>query len=178
LNESKSKKSYELLQIVKYLKAELQCVKEDNERILKAQEELNHILLRKIHNQENDIIKVSESDIGTVSYKHKGNKLKFSDYESNSSKDNRIKKEKYNYSSESSDNSPKRKKNKPYEEISGEFKKIRPPTFNGEIEKGEEAESWLLGMKNYFQIYNYSDELKERMAIYNLTAKANIWCMI
>ena len=51
----------------------------------------------------------------------------------------------------------KRKNNyRPYEGILGEFKKIKPPMFNGEIEKGEEAESWFSGMKNYFQIYNYS----------------------
>lgn len=57
----------------------------------------------------------------------------------------------------------------------GEFKKIKPPTFNGEVEKGEEAEAWLFGMKKYFQIYNYSKELKARMAIYYSTRKANIW---
>ena len=33
----------------------------------------------------------------------------------------------------------KKRKYKPYEEISGEFKKIKPPTFNGETEKGEEV---------------------------------------
>ena len=46
--------------------------------------------------------------------------------------------------------------------------------FNGEIEKGE-AKAWLSGMKKYFQIYNYSDELKAKMAIYNLTRKLDIW---
>ena len=30
-------------------------------------------------------------------------------------------------------------------------------------------------MKKYFQIYNYSDELKAKMAIYNLTGKEDIW---
>ena len=30
-------------------------------------------------------------------------------------------------------------------------------------------------MKNYFQIYNYSDELKAKMAIYNLIGKEYIW---
>ena len=30
-------------------------------------------------------------------------------------------------------------------------------------------------MKKYFQIYNYSDRLKVRIAIYNLTGKADIW---
>jgi hypothetical protein len=57
----------------------------------------------------------------------------------------------------------------------GEFKKIKPPIFNGEIETGEEAEAWLSGMQKYFQIYNYSSELKARMAIYNLTEKEDIW---
>ena len=41
--------------------------------------------------------------------------------------------------------------------------------FNGEVEKGEEVEAWLSGMKKYFQIYNYSDRLKDWMTIYNLT---------
>ena len=47
--------------------------------------------------------------------------------------------------------------------------------FNREVEKGEEAKSWLSGMKKYFQIYNYSDRLKDQKAIYNLTKKADIW---
>ena len=46
--------------------------------------------------------------------------------------------------------------------------------FNREIEKGEEAEAWLSGMKKNFPIYNYSDELKSIMAIYNLTRKYDI----
>ena len=47
--------------------------------------------------------------------------------------------------------------------------------FNGEIKKGEDAEAWLSRMKKYFHIYNYSNELKEKMAIHNLTGKTNIW---
>ena len=69
----------------------------------------------------------------------------------------------------------KKRKYKPYEEISREFKKIKPTTFNGETKKGDEVESWLSGMKKYFQIYNYSNQLKARMAIYNLLGKADIW---
>ena len=37
--------------------------------------------------------------------------------------------------------------------------------FNEEVEKGEEAEAWLSRMKKYFQIYNYSERLKAKMAI-------------
>ena len=47
--------------------------------------------------------------------------------------------------------------------------------FNGEIEKGEEVKSQRLGMKKYFQIHNYFDELKAKMAIYNMTGKEDIW---
>ena len=72
----------ELLQIVKDLKAELQVVKEDNERILREQEELNQILLDKIHNEGKDKRKEHETESRTASYKCKGKKFKFSDNES------------------------------------------------------------------------------------------------
>ena len=63
----------ELLQTVKDLKAELQNVKEDNERILRAQEELNQILLDKLHNEGKDKRKEHESESQTISYKRKCN---------------------------------------------------------------------------------------------------------
>ena len=49
----------------------------------------------------------------------------------------------FHSTSDSSDDNhyTKKRKYKSYEEISGEFKKIKPPTFNGETEKGGEAES-------------------------------------
>ena len=47
--------------------------------------------------------------------------------------------------------------------------------FNGEIEKGEEVEAWFSSMKTYFHIYNYSDEWKVKMAIYNMTGNEYIW---
>ena len=76
---------YELLQTLKDIKFELQTVKEYNERILRAQEELNQILLDKIYNEGKDKIKEHETESGAVSYKRKGKKLKFYDDESNSS---------------------------------------------------------------------------------------------
>ena len=77
LNSQPSK----LLQTVKDIKFELQNVKEDNEIILRAQEELNQILLDKLHNEEKDKRKEHEYESGTISYKCKGKKLKFSDNE-------------------------------------------------------------------------------------------------
>jgi hypothetical protein len=41
-----------------------------------------------------------------------------------------------------------------------EFKKSKPPSFDGEIRRGEEAEVWLLGLKKYFRVHDYSENLK------------------
>ena len=86
----------ELIQTMKELKDELHTVKVDNERILK----LNHILLNKIHNKGKDKRSMCETDSETVSYKHKGKKLKFSDSESSSGVDVRSHRGRYKYTSE------------------------------------------------------------------------------
>jgi hypothetical protein len=53
----------------------------------------------------------------------------------------------------SSSPSPTRKHHKSgREELKGEMNKIKPPTFDGEHKKEEDAETWLLGMKKYFQL--------------------------
>ena len=54
LNESMNDNPSEFLQTVKDLKEELKRVKEDNERILKAREELNNVLLTKLHSSEEE----------------------------------------------------------------------------------------------------------------------------
>ena len=153
----------EILQTIRDLKNELQTVKHDNQRIL----ELNEYLLDKMNKQEKDKRSVIETDSDTTSYEHKGKKGKYPDSESSSEIKTRLHRERHRYISDrsESDRNPRRKKYKPYEEISGEFKKIKPPMFNGEVEKGEEVEAWLSRMKKYFQIYNYFDKLKAIMTI-------------
>ena len=59
--------------------------------------------------------------------------------------------------------------------LEGEFKKIKSSTFDGESGIGEEVESWLLDIKKYIHIYNYSSNMKIRKVIYNLKGKASIW---
>ena len=131
--------------------------------------------MERFQNEEKD--KWTESE--NMPYQHKDKKTKQFKIESSSSSEvyGDPHKNNYQYTSDSSEDNhhTRKKKFKPYEEISGEFKKIKPPTFNGETEKGKEAKSWLSGMKKYFQIYNYSNQLKARMTIYNLTRKEDIW---
>jgi hypothetical protein len=55
------------------------------------------------------------------------------------------------------------------------LKKSKPPTFYGEIEKGEEEKVSLLGLKKYFRVHDYSENLKVRITIFNLNGKASIW---
>ena len=59
--------------------------------------------------------------------------------------------------------------------IEGEFNKIKPTNFDWESRTREELKAWFMDIKNYIQIYNYSNNMKVRMEIYNLKGKANIW---
>jgi hypothetical protein len=38
------------------------------------------------------------------------------------------------------------------DELKGEMNNIKPPTFDGEHQKEEDVETWLLGMRKYFQL--------------------------
>ena len=142
---------FELLQIVKELRIEMETVKKENERILRAQEELNQILMERFQNEEKD----KPTKFEDMPYQHKDKKSKHIKIESSSSYeiygDPHKKNNQYTSDSSEDNHQIRKSKFKPYEEISGEFKKIKPPTFNGETEKGEEVESWLSRMKKYFK---------------------------
>jgi hypothetical protein len=76
----------------------------------------------------------------------------------------------------SSSPSPTRKHRKSgRDELKGEINKIKPPTFDGEHKKEEDVETWLLGMKKYFQLQNYSAYAEGRIAMYQLKGKASMW---
>ena len=46
--------------------------------------------------------------------------------------------------------SPCRKKEITDDNLQGYFRKIRAPTYEGEVNMGEKVEEWLLGMNKYF----------------------------
>ena len=77
---------------------------------------------------------------------------------------------------DSSYSSHKNQRMRCYQNHSGdEFKKAMASNFNGEIKTGQEAKPWLLGMRKYFQVQDYSRNMKARVAIFNLTGRASIW---
>jgi hypothetical protein len=42
------------------------------------------------------------------------------------------------------------------------------------MKTGEEAEAWLLGLKKYFQVYDYSETMKSRVGIFNMNGRETI----
>jgi hypothetical protein len=73
--------------------------------------------------------------------------------------------------------SPVRRQSRRLEEgiLQGELRKIKPPTFNDEHQKGEEVEAWLLEMKKYFQLHDYPSRVEARIATYHLQGKETMW---
>jgi hypothetical protein len=61
------------------------------------------------------------------------------------------------------------------DEMKGEMNKIKPPMFDGEHKKEEYVETWLLGMRKYFQLQNYSSHAEGRIAMYQLKGKESMW---
>jgi hypothetical protein len=53
----------------------------------------------------------------------------------------------------------------------GEMRKLKPPSFEGEREREDDVEAWLLGLRRYFQLHNYSSNLEARIATYHLHKK-------
>ena len=54
---------------------------------------------------------------------------------------------------DTSSSSHKKKRRRHHRDHSrDEFRKAKPPTFDGEINMGQEVESWILGIKKYFQV--------------------------
>jgi hypothetical protein len=61
------------------------------------------------------------------------------------------------------------------DELQGEFKKIKNPTIDAENKKDKDVETWILGMRKYFRLHNYSSWEEGRISIYWLEGKTSMW---
>jgi hypothetical protein len=52
--------------------------------------------------------------------------------------------------------------------------KIKPHTFDCEQKKDEYVETWLLGMRKYFQLHNYYSHVEGIIPICQLKGKESI----
>lgn len=67
---------------------------------------------------------------------------------------------------------PYRRNNMGY--FPNEFKKEKPPTFDEYLKKLEDAKAWLLGMKKFFELHDYTENMKAKIAILSLKGKEDI----
>ena len=145
---------------MKNLIIETQSFKTENEKLKRAQkqqQEINEMLLQILHEKNNGKEQRTET---------KKNQENGGDVEGDGSSSN---------DTQGLENQVKPASKRNLYHLEGEFKKIKPTSFNGESKTEEEAEAWLLDIKKYFQIYNYSSNMKVRMEVYNLKVKASIW---
>jgi hypothetical protein len=155
----------EVLETMRNLIVELHVFKAKNEKLKKEQQEqqeINELLLRSIVTKKSPKDDNHEEEVSKRASKNFGVKIEKGDSSSKGTPS-------------AEDKTIPDKKRKRTDHLEGESKKIKPATFDGESRIGEEAEAWLLDIKKYLQIYNYSSNMKVRMAIYSLKGKANIW---
>ena len=61
------------------------------------------------------------------------------------------------------------------DELVGELRRIKPPTFDGELNQGEYDKAWLIGLRKFFQLHQYTPNMDARVAIYHMPDKESIW---
>jgi hypothetical protein len=176
----------DLAMTVRILIVELQSCKADNERMMKEQEKktkINLVLLQSLSylqrqmQHEPEIQKhghisghTERSTLKNIHPRGKGPvPIDSSEKEAGDSE-----------GSSSSRTSPyPQRKQKKQKSSKGrkfeEFRKAKPPSFDGEINKGEEVEAWLLGPKKYFRGHDFLENITARVATFNLNGKASIW---
>jgi hypothetical protein len=180
----------ELVETMRSLNMEVQSCRDDNERLLKVQEKQNQLntqllqslnqLQRKIKNglgsrHEEEGRSHARRDSHRISrHSRSATKTQRHHYSPTHST-------KKSYASEESKSSPKvslvrhQRRRHEQDNLQGELRKIKPPTFDGENKMGEDVEAWLLGIRKYFQLHNYSSNLEAKIVIYHLQGKASMW---
>jgi hypothetical protein len=139
------------------LQREVQSYREDNENIMKAQEEILQSLnmLQKKSNKGSGTKKATSARQGTSSRSLRRKEEHGNDMKSRSMIRHHHSTRIYHASSRPisiPSVSPMRRQRRRLEGdiFQGELRKIKPTTFNGEHKKGEEVEEWLLEMKKCF----------------------------
>ena len=61
------------------------------------------------------------------------------------------------------------------ESLQGEMRKLKPPSSDGEREREDDVEAWLLGLRIYFQLHKYSSNLEAKISTYHLHEKDAMW---
>jgi hypothetical protein len=164
-----------MAETIKNLQKDVQIHKDDNESIMRdkeQQDDFNMKLLESLKRIEKKLDKESDSSKSgshrPFDEKRKARSVSRHHHHSPRHSNKR--------EGRSSSPSPfKNHKSYGVDEIRGEMNKIKPPTFDCEHKKDEDAETWLLGMRKYFQLHNYYSHAEGRISSYQLKGKASMW---
>jgi hypothetical protein len=161
--EDRKGESMNLVETIKSLQKDVQSYKVDNEKLMKAKEQqegFNIKLMQNLDIIEKKMDKETESSKSGSHRSHDERRRTISvgrhHHHSPRHSTRRA------HSSSSPFPVRKHKKRSGVDELQGEMNKIKPPTFDGEHKKDEDAETWLLGMRKYFQLHNYSSGMRNK----------------
>jgi hypothetical protein len=146
-----------LVETIKNLQKDIQSYKADNGRLLKSKEEqddFNIKLLLSLDKIEKNMVRETETSRSGRHRSHdEGKKPKSVDMHLHHSP-------RYSFGRARNSSSPSPVRNHKrrigVDELQGEMNKIKPHTFDGEDKKDEDAQTWFLVMRKYFQLFNYS----------------------
>jgi hypothetical protein len=160
--------------IIEGLQKDAQTHRADNKKIRKVQEkqgEFNIKMLKILERIENKLDKESDSSRIGNHQNYEGRRLRSVGRHHHHSQGC----SKRRTHSSSIPYPTKKRRRSGVDELKGEMNKIKSPMFDGEHQKEEDAETWLLGMRKYFQLQNYSSQAEGRIAMYQLKGKASVW---
>jgi hypothetical protein len=163
-----------MVETIKNLQRDVQILKYDNERLMKdkeKKEEFNMKLMKILNRKEKKLDKESgSSKSGSHRSPDEKRRMRSVRGHHHFSPRNSNKREHNN----SIPSSVKKHKRSGVDELRGEINKIKPPTFDVEHTKDEDVETWLLGVRKYFELNNYSSHAEGRIFIYQLKGKASM----
>jgi hypothetical protein len=156
-----------LVETIKKLQNNVQSYKDDNESLMKAkeqQEDFNINLMKRLDIIENKLDKEFDSSkLGSHRFPDEKGRTRSASRHHHGTTRHSTRRE---HSSSSPSPIRKHKKRSGVDELQGEMNKIKPPMLEGEHKKDEDAKTWLLGMRKYFQLHNYSSHAEGRISIY------------
>jgi hypothetical protein len=164
-----------MMKIIERLQREAQAHRADSRKLMRIRDRQGEFNLKMLKNLER-IERKLEKESGTSKTGSRRTPERKRRSRSGSRHRRRSPKHSDKEAHSSSSPSPTRKHRRSgVDELKGEMNKIKPPTFDGEHKKEEDVETWLLGMRKYFQLQNYSSQAEGRIAMYQLKGKASMW---
>jgi hypothetical protein len=171
---------------VRSLRIEVKSYKEDNERLMREKNQINSQVmqsLNQLHRQAKNGSDSRQEEEGR--YHERRDNYKRDGHSRSASRTHRHHSPPYStrkfYASEDSISKSRsvsvrhQRRRHELDSLQGELRKLKPPSFDGEREREDDVEAWLLGIRKYFQLHNYSSNLEARISTYHLHGKVVMW---